>query len=448
MIEGVREEFRKQNKRTCLVAPCGAGKTIIMAYMALQASLKGQRVLFIVHRQELIEQSSKTMDELNIRHGIIAPKFEPTNDLVQIGMVMSVARKITKISSPDLIIFDEAHHSTANTWRKIIEAFPSAFVIGLTATPVRTNGSGLGNIFNSLIIGPSVSQLVKWGNLAPFNYYAPPALINPSELRVRYGDYVREDVAHIMNNKNVIGDAIEHYKKLANGKKAVCYCAGRKHSEYTAKLFCEAGIRAVHIDGETEALERKKAIEDFRKNEIKILCNVDLISEGFDVPSMEAVILLRPTKSLTLYIQQAMRAMRADKDNPLKKAIIIDHVGNVYQHGLPDEERQWTLKPTKEKQKREVSLKVCPKCYSAHKPSKVCPYCGYVYLIISNRSNPTEIKNAQLVPIEELERKRKRQEIGRAKNIVDLETIALKRGYKLGWISKMAEIKKIPFGGN
>lgn len=444
LIEGVRYEFNQGRRRTCVVAPCGAGKTIIMAWMAAQAAVRGTAVLFVVHRQELIDQSSETFQALKIQHGIISPRTPATDDMIQIGSIFTVIRRLEKIRKPGLIILDEAHHSKAQSWEKLLNAFPDAFVVGLTATPARMGGQGLGEIFNSLVLGPSVRQLIEWGNLSPFRYYAPPVVADLSGLRVKYGEYVKSEIAIRMDKSEIIGDAIQQYRKLADGKRAICYCVGVAHSEHTAEMFQAAGIPAQHIDGETPPEVRRTAIEQFRTGEIRVLCNVDLISEGFDVPAMEAVLLLRPTQSLTLHIQQSMRPMRPDTGNPDKVAVIIDHVGNAYRHGLPDEDREWTLdsKPRRKQDPREFKLRQCPKCYAAHRPTPVCPLCGFVY-VAEERAEP-ERRDGELVKIDELERRRRRQEVGRARNITDLEQIALRRGYKLGWISRMAEIKRIP----
>jgi len=441
LIDGVRNEFKQGRRKTCVVAPCGAGKTIIMAWLAQQTAVKGNSVLFAVHRQELIEQSSSTFVKLKINHGIIAPGIPNIDEPIQIGSIFTVARRLHRIQPPSVIIFDEAHHCKANTWIKVMEAFPQAYVIGLTATPARMGGQGLGDIFQSLLLGPSVKELIDWGNLSRFKYFAPPVKADLNGLRVKYGEYVRSEVALRMDKSEIIGDVIEQYQKLCPEKRAIAYCVSVAHSEHTAQMFRDAGIQAQHIDGETQSGVRAAAIESFRRGEIKVLCNVDLISEGFDVPAMEAVLLLRPTQSLTLHIQQSMRPMRPDTENPEKVAVIIDHVGNCYRHGLPDEDREWTLesKP-KSKQTREVSLRVCPKCYGAHPPKPVCPYCQYKY--VAEHEGPTQRKG-NLVEIDEIERIRKKQEVGRARSISDLEKIALERGYNLRWITKMAEIKRI-----
>ncbi len=463
MLDDVRGEFRRGNRRTCLVAPCGAGKTVIMGFMAGRASGKAQRVLIVVHRQELIEQSCKTLKNMGLDYGVIAPKHPQTDDYIQVGMVGTVNRRLQKITTPDLIIFDECHHCLAETWGKIIEAFPKAYMVGLTATPCRLNGSGLGDVFQSLVPSPQVRELINWGYLSPFKYLAPPVSVDLNNLKVEYGDYIPSEVEKLMDTRTIVGDVVQHYQKLANGAKAVCYCAGRNHSKHTAEAFQEAGISAVHIDGTTPKDQRREIIEDFRTGKIKILCNVDLISEGFDVPNMEAVILLRPTQSLTLYIQQSMRAMRADPDNPKKTAVIIDHVGNCFRFGLPDENREWSLKP--KKNQKEIEIKICPDCFGVcKKTDKVCPNCGHDF---ADKTCPNCFKacdkedkvcpncghifahkrqlrhvDGELFEVSSIDLKYKRRaEVANARTVDDLKRIAAQRGYKPGWIYYTAKGK-------
>ncbi|WP_434132715.1 DEAD/DEAH box helicase [Sporomusa sphaeroides] len=449
MIDGTRLEF--QNGKRCVldVGPCGMGKTILMAWMSSQARTRGNNTLFVVHRQELIDQASRTFKKLGISHGIIAADYPMSpSEAIQIGSIQTIIRRLNKINPPQLIILDEAHHAAAATWRKLLEAFPFALVVGLTATPARMGGQGLGDIFDSMIIGPSVKDLIAMKNLAPYKYYAPPVAADFSDLRVKYGDYVQADVALKMDKSEIIGDLVDQYRKLAPGARAVCYCASRAHSQHTAEIFRSANIPALHIDGETPKVSREAAINEFRNGSIRILCNVDLISEGFDVPAMEAVILARPTQSLTLHVQQSMRPMRIDEDNPNKVAVIIDHVGNLYRHGMPDEDREWSLEGIKKKkpsEKLEFSMKVCPKCYGAHKPAPICPYCKYVYT--AKEQAAPEQRAGELAEIIELEKKKRKEEIRKARDVVTLEQIAMSSGYKPGWVTKMCELKRIPFGG-
>lgn len=443
-INNIRARFVQGYNRVCFVAPCGAGKTLLMAYMANKAAELGHRTMFLVHRRELIEQAAETFQRLGLRYGVVAPGYEFNHAYIQIGSVQTVAKRIGRLPKQDLLILDECHHATANTWLEIIRFFHDARVVGLTATPARLNGQGLGEVFDTLVIGPKTKDLIRRGFLAPYKYYAPPMVANLENVKTSRGDFDSTDIAMRMDKPTITGDAIAHYKKLANNTQAIAYCAGRSHSINTAEMFKLAGISAVHVDSKTPLNERKQAMQDFKEKKIKILCNCDLFGEGVDVPAMETVILLRPTKSLTLYIQQSMRSMRPDKNNLDKKAIILDHVGNVMRHGLPDTQRDWTLegkkKATRKNSESIVKIKVCSNCYSVHNPAEICPYCGFHYPI---EERQIKQKSGELKEFTEEERKERRKETGRAFTLEDLQRIADERGYKAGWVYVQAKLKGI-----
>lgn len=442
LIDDVGYEYSEGRRRVCAVAPCGAGKTIMTAWMARGTALSGRRAIFMVHRQELIEQTSATFTAMGIRHGLIAAGAAKEYDLpVQISSVQTLIHRLSQVQAPDLLICDECHHIVANTYRKIVDQFSSSYVLGVTATPERIGGQGLGEIFQSLVLGPSAADLIAAGNLTPYDYYAPPTKFDPAAAHVRFGEYVKNDLLRQMDDADVIGDIVTNYKNLADGKRAICYCINRAHSEHVAASFRAAGIAALHIDGETHKAVRARAIEDFRTGRLQILCNAELLGEGFDVPAMEAVILARPTASLTLYIQQSMRPLRPDPNNPEKRAVIIDHVGNVFRHGMPDEEREWSLE-TKKRKPRATAIKVCPACYTAvPSTARTCP-CGHVFAAAPEERKITET-DGTLKKIEAIQRKERRQEVGRARSVSDLTAIALRRGYSLRWVSRMADIKRL-----
>lgn len=442
LIDDVGYEYSEGRRRVCAVAPCGAGKTIMTAWMARGTALSGRRAIFMVHRQELIEQTSATFTAMGIRHGLIAAGAAKEYDLpVQIASVQTLIHRLSQMQAPDLLICDECHHIVANTYRKIVDQFASSYVLGVTATPERIGGQGLGEIFESLVLGPSAADLIVAGNLTPYDYYAPPTKFDPAAAHVRFGEYVKNDLLSQMDDADVIGDIVKNYKNLADGKRAICYCINRAHSEHVAASFRAAGIPALHIDGETHKAVRARAIEDFRTGRLQILCNAELLGEGFDVPAMEAVILARPTASLTLYIQQSMRPLRPDPNNPEKRAVIIDHVGNVFRHGMPDEEREWSLE-TKKRKPRATAIKVCPACYTAvPSTARTCP-CGHVFAAAPEERKITET-DGTLKKIEAIQRKERRQEVGRARSVSDLTAIALRRGYSLRWVSRMADIKRL-----
>ena len=420
-INDIRNQFHGGKKRVCYVAPCCSGKTVLMAYMASTAAQRGNKTLFVVHRVELLEQASRTLEALGVAHGIIAPGYEQTDELVQIASVQTLARR--EIPTPTLIIFDECHHTTAKTWRAVLDRFPNALVVGLTATPERLGGEGLGDIFEALVIGPSVADLIDAGNLADYKYLAPDVVADLNGLRVKRGDFEQSEAASRMDKPQIIGDAIKHYQQHAAGMQAICYCASVEHSQHTAEAFTAAGIPAQHVDAKTPAAERKAIMARFRAGEIRILTNVELFGEGVDIPSMQAVILLRPTASLALFIQQSMRGMRPQEG---KKAVIIDHVDNVNRHGFPDDPRVWTL-DSKAKRKRNetttIRVRQCPSCYAAHRPAHVCPCCGFEYPIGSREVEQAE---GELVVMSQSAKRRQAQ-----KRVSELLEFCRRRGRTL-----------------
>jgi len=398
----------------------------MVAYMARKAAEKGNRVLFLIHRKELLDQIAEDIGE--------------PHKNIQLTTVQSIVNRLDKTVKPDLIISDEFHHGTAATWRKIFDYFSGAYLVGLTATPARANGEGLGEICDKLIIGPSVDNLIKNNYLAPFKYFAPPMPIDLAEVKVKMGDYDQSEISIIMDKPHVTGKAIEHYKKLAEGKQAIIYCASLQHSKNTVDSFIAAGYNAAHVDGETPATNRKQSIADFKSGKLRIMSNVELFGEGLNLPSVEAVILLRPTQSLVLHVQQSMRSMRPGIG---KTAIIIDAVGNCFRHGIPDTPHEWSLSGVSKRKKSEttsVGIRQCLNCYFCHTPSLVCPYCGYIY-----NFSPRQLAEeaGELTEFIAAEKKQARMTVGKCKTIAELQEIAVDRGYAMGWVRIQAKLKNI-----
>lgn len=343
------------------VLGCGGGKSVIQAQIAKQATDKGNRVLFLVHRRELCEQIVRTFTGQGV-----------DMKLCTVGMVQTVSRHLDSIEPPALIITDEAHHSTAKTYRKIYDSFPEALLLGFTATPVRLNRGGLGEVYDDLIESVSTRWLIDHGYLADYRYYSLP-LADTSKLHTRAGEFRQSEVEELMDSKAIYGGTVEQWERLARGRKTICYCSSVETSKRTADEFTAAGYSAYSLDGKTPPEVRECVLEQFRRGEITVLCNCELFGEGLDVPDCECTVLLRPTQSLTLYIQQAMRSMRF---MPGKTAIIIDHVGNCYRHGLPDDDREWSLEP-KHKQEKIIKIRECKACFAVYSPKlDKCPYCG------------------------------------------------------------------------
>lgn len=414
------------HKRPLICLPTGSGKTVVFAWLADRTQLKGKTVWFLVHRRELMDQTIETFN-----------RFQIPRDRIHIGMVATVANHSEKLPKPDLIIFDEGHHASAATWGRIITQFPDAWIIGLTATPCRLDGKPLKEVYDDLIVGVSTAALISLGHLAPFRYFAP-SVADLSGLKRKGADFDQDQAAEMLMQRAVYGDVIEHWHRFADGMQTIVYCSSIKHSQGTAEAFAEAGVKAVHFDGNTPSEQRRQIVKDFRDGKITVLCNVDLIGEGFDVPDCWCCVLLRPTTSLSLFIQQAGRALRPQ---PGKTAIVLDHVGNYTRHGLPSDPRDWSLENTV-KQPREydeegkLTVRQCLQCYFTF-PSgpSVCPNCGAPVAMTRK-----EIENIKKIHLEEIKtgiRARadesvKDKDLNQCKNLTELQAYARAHGMKPG----------------
>lgn len=433
LIERARAQFRAGNRRVLMVAPCGAGKTVLAAYMCGEHVARGGNVLFLAHRSELLRQAAQTFErtgaaQITADRGAVIE----LGDSITVMSVQTAARRIARLSAPTMIIADECHHAAAKTWQTVLQAFPEAHVVGLTATPIRLDGRGLGDCFDTMVQEVDAEWLIANGYLAPYRYYGVPTL-DTQGLHKKRGEYQAADIEALFaarGEHRIAGDVVAHYRRLADGQQAICYCPSVRLSQYYAERFREAGIAAEHMDGDMSADARQAAVERYRRRETTILCNVDLLGEGFDVPDCSCCIMLRPTASLSLYIQQAMRCMRYQPD---KTAIIIDHVANYRQHGAPDEAREWTLQGRKGKTKEsDVPVtRECPVCYAVLRGQPdICPVCGHKFERPPvDDEPPAEDDTAQLEEI----RFKKRREEAQARSLEDFYRIAKERGYKPGW---------------
>lgn len=424
LVKRARKAFVDGYKSPCIVSPCGSGKSVVISEIARLTTIKTGRVLFLVHRKELIDQIKETFE-----------KNEVDMNLVEFGMVQTVVRILDKIKKPSLIITDESHHGLATSYRKIYDYFHDVPRLGFTATPVRLDGSGLKEVNDILIEGVSVEWLIQNHCLSPYRCFSIDSLDRSHLTKKRTGDFSNQSITlEFDRNKDIIGDIITHYRKLADGTQAIAYCHSIEFSQKVEEMFSNDGIPSAHIDGTTPKTERDDIIRKFRDKEIQILCNVDLIGEGFDVPDCSTVILLRPTQSLSLHIQQCMRGMRYKEG---KTSTIIDHVGNIREHGLPDTKRVWSLESKKKKNREqgEEHIRICESCYSAYPTTEgnTCPYCGHVHEV--ERKEKEYVPNAELVEV-------KKEDFffifdGRnpedCKSMAELYELAKNRNYKKGW---------------
>jgi len=435
----------RHNDSVLIQAPTGAGKTALAAHMLGSASSRGRISWFNCHRAELVEQTARTFDKVGIPYGVIAAGWPVNPNMpVQICSIDTLKNRMSRYRAPDLIVWDEAHHTAAAGWKRVMQANPQAKHVGLSATPERLDGKGLDDLFAAMVRGPSVPWLIENGYLSKYRAFAPPAP-DMAGVTKRMGDYARGENESVMDKPTITGDAIKHYLKLARGKSAVAFCVSVKHSQHVAEQFRLAGVVAVHLDGTTQPEVRKQTIAAFRRGEIQVLCNVDLFGEGFDLPQLEVSILLRPTQSLSLYLQQVGRCLRPDAGK--KQALILDHAGNIARHGLPDDEREWSLEGRAKKAGGKgvdsgPAVRQCPSCYAAHAPAPKCPECGHEYVV---QAREPEVVDAELVEVDlEAARKRRVIENRKCESLAELVAVGEGRGYKrpLFWAAHYHRARK------
>lgn len=436
-LAGVRAGLRRVEEdepapKVLLRSPTGSGKGVIIAHMMRTSAERGMRSWLLCHRKELIDQLSDHLWTLGVQHGVMAAGRTPTQDAVQIGSVQTVVRRLSRLAPPDLLVIDEAHHATASTYRKIIEHCRESYLVGTTATPRRTDGTGLGDIFDVIVHGPEVEELTRRGYLSPYRIIAPSQAIDTAGVHSRGGDYVTGELEAVVNQSAITGRAVEHYMEHVHPQTCLVYCVSRAHAHHVNDAYQAAGIDSAYVAGDTPAAERKALVAGFKKGKPQVIVSVDLFGEGLDAPGLRAVQLLRPTKSLILHLQQIGRALRVEEGKG--HAIILDHVGNTWTHGLPDEEHDWTLEGTKKNATGDsaIGLRHCPKCFSIFRAVlRGCPLCGWVAVVEARILEETDEKLVE-IDVAALRARRKKEEWG-ARDLESLVRLGLERGYQPSW---------------
>jgi len=422
-IAEIRQAF-KTHKRVLFVCPTGGGKTMIFCDIARRST---KRVLILAHRKELVEQAA---ERIGVPHGIIMSGTTPNyEERIQIASVMTYASRMHKFT-PEFIIVDECHHAVAGSWHKITFAFPNSFILGVTATPCRLDGKGLGNAFDCLIDSVNVNQLIDLKYLVkPITYASKNDF---SKLKTTAGDYDKKELMQAFGKATITGSAAQTWRKYAEDLPTVIFCINIKHAEEVAGVFNLLGHRAEIVTGQLDKNERAARLNRLKTGETKIITSVDIISEGTDIPSVGCIVLLRPTKSLALYLQQVGRGLRVTEGKT--NCIILDHAGNCFRHGLATQTREWELTTDKIKEtKKMVTIRQCKNCYAVFGPlADKCPECGTE---ITSEPKKMKMVVGELVPIDEIPQKKleaKREEWA-CKTLAEWERVAFLRGYKKGW---------------
>jgi superfamily II DNA or RNA helicase len=389
VIGKIKAEVDAGKRRLVLVAPTGSGKTIIACSGIAEAVAAGKRVLVLVHRRELIEQMSAKLFAAGMDCGIIAAGFPSRyGERVQVASIATLharAVRTSRIDLPpaDLVVVDEAHHCRAPTYRQLIDAYPEAVIIGMTATPCRGDGRGLGNIFESIVECPFVAELISAGFLVGTRVYAPtrPDL---KGVKVQAGDYAQGQLENRMDDAQLTGGIVEHWLKLAGGRSTILYAAGVGHSLHLRDEFRKAGVLAEHIDGSTPVEERDAILGRLAAGTVEVVTNCMVLTEGFDCPVVGCIVLARPTKHHGLFRQMVGRGLRPAPGK--EHLLVLDHAGAVFEHGLVEEPVTWTLSedhraslPVQGSRAsgKAPKLVTCPECRAVRYQGRPCPACGW-----------------------------------------------------------------------
>lgn len=447
LVNNVRAAMRK-NKSVLMVSPTGSGKTAMATHMIQAAKNKDSRTIFTVPRKDLLEQTSENFKAQGIAHSFIAAgkPYNPFSS-VYIGMIDTMARRLDKLPPAKLLISDEAHYGEKSL-DSVINHYKNkgSWCLGLSASPHKTSGKGLGCWYDAMVEGKSTGWLIENKRLSDYLYFHGRSKIDLSRVKITAGEYNKHDVADYMEHQGVIiGDCVKDYRDRCMGRIHIVRCASIAHSEMVAASFRDAGISAMHVDGETEMNERKRIFRAFGRREILVLTFCDLLGFGFDLSMaaqmdvcIESASDLKPTKSLTSQLQFWGRALRY-KDYP---AIFNDHVNNYVDHDMPRDERVWTLedrvKIPRDAGERASPIMQCNFCYFVSRPALVCANCGKEREI---KSREIEEMDGELVQIDEEALRQKKVQQGQAKTLDQLIELGYKRGYAPGkcefWAAKV-----------
>lgn len=419
VIAEVRQAIRMGYRRILVVAPTGSGKTVMASHILHSADQKGSQSMFMAHRRELVRQTAGKLRKFGVDHGIIM-SGEPMSQWrgTQIASIDTLrARFMNKIEScknavkgswkrqpptVDVIMVDEAHRACSPTYTFLLDEYKEGSIsIGWTATPVRGDGKGLGRHYDYMVLAPSMQELIDMGYLVPPIYYAP-TIPDLTGVQVRRGDYVEGQLEKVMDQREAVGDILTNWQRISPDRRTIVFAAGVRHSMHIAEQFCEAGIRAEHVDGTTPVKDREEILDRVRSGETQVISNCMVLTEGFDCPELSCCVLARPTRNVGLFIQMAGRVLRTHPDK--SDAIIIDHSGNIYEHGFLEDDKGWRLSvaegsKSREERQQELTEKkpiTCVNCAHTYYGQLPCPKCGHVP---EKKGEYVETRHADLMEI-------------------------------------------------
>ena len=430
-LDAIREAMRAGKRSVMLQLPTGGGKTLTAASMLVSALAKGSRSMFVAHRLELIDQTVTTFARLGVLSIGVIRAGDPRKDLsqpIQIASIQTLARRKQRVDGLKIIFIDEAHRAYSNSYIKyLFEMYPDAFFVGLSATPCRTDGKPLGKVFDALIHGATYSTLIEGGFIVEPMVYSTPVLPDLSSVRTVGGDYNQEDLEAAVNRRALIGNLYAEWLKRSGGRRTVAFAVSIAHSLAIVQQFTEQGVSCEHLDGTTPEDIRRAILARLASGETQVVSNVGVLCEGWDLPACKCLLLARPTKSLVLYMQMAGRILRPFEG---VQPIILDHGANVDRHGMPHEDREWSL-DVKLKKTGESRCKCCVECFAMIPASAgICPHCGHEY----PAPPPPEAKAPDALDDVELALRTMNGDDAQMSEFRRLVTVARTKGLQPGWV--------------
>jgi DNA repair protein RadD len=453
-VSTIKERLYAGVRRLLVVSPTGSGKTVIAVFVLNEGAGKGKRMLFLAHRAELITQTSKKLQQIGIPHGIIqSGRKLDLSQRMQVASVPTLFARRAKGEIPpaDIVMLDEAHHSEADTFRALLEMYPGVPILGFTATPWRSDGRGLEDSWDDLVVVATPRELIDQGFLADFRIftYEDPEL-DLSALPTRDGEVDAAAFARKAVKPKIMGDVVGKYLEHAAGKRAVVFACTRQHSLALRERFEAEGVTTEHVDGTMKADVRQAVLDRLQAGTTQVVCNVNVLTEGVDVPAAEVCILARPTFSVNLYLQMIGRVLRLSPETGKSMARIHDHVGALQVHGFPDEPRDYSLSPAKMPTGSDAKdrVKRCGNCGASYSANHwTCPDCR---ALAPNERVPNEQpKEGVFVSEPELELRRMNAQIGieqQKQELQRLRSTARALGHKPGWVALQfkARFGKLP----
>jgi superfamily II DNA or RNA helicase len=457
LVDNISREMR-DHKSVLVQAATGFGKTRIAAHIIDRAVRKGSAVGFLAPRRELIRQTSHSLKSFGLEHGFVCSGHRPSPfSKIQVMSTGTLARRLDVAPKLKILAVDECHFGGSELDR-IIRHYQGlgTWIIGLSATPMKVSGQGMGEWYDSMVSGPSIRWLMDNKRLSEYRAFAPD-VPDLSSVPKSNGDYVQKHVNDYMmsdeRGKVLVGNAAKHYKDHAYGKLNISFCTSVKAAQMSAQMFNDQGIPSAAVHGGMDDAELAKIIKAFARRELLNITNAQLLCFGFDLAqasgidvTIESMSDLAPTKSLPWQLQKWGRVLRMKQD----PALIFDHSGNTQEHGLPDSDREWNLE-AKEKRKRSDAEKTeptrqCTQCYMVHRPTPECPGCGFVYPIMSRTIQEVD---GELQEVTSTQKKMKKpQEVGfiaRSEGLKGLIEYGKDQGYKnpTVWATKQMKVRKL-----